>query len=196
MATRKTASPKASSAGTKKSAGNGKASKVKSTTAKKTAAGKTAKTTVKAKAAKPVKQKTAAKAEPKAKRKVKTTDEAFRIAQSAVSGILEKKGENIVCLDLRNIENAVCDYFIICEANSNIQVEAIGQSVKDMVKKELSERPYRSEGWENALWILIDYVNVVVHVFQRETRQFYNLESLWADAETVDLVAPGKKKRA
>ena len=191
MATRKTASPKASSAGTKKSAGNGKVSKARSTTAKKPAAGKTAKPKVKAKAEKPVKQKTRAKAEPKAKRK-KTTDEAFLLAQSAVNGILEKKGENIVWLDLRNIENAVCDYFIICEANSNIQVEAIGQSVKDMVKKELNERPYRSEGWENALWILIDYVNVVVHVFQRETRQFYNLESLWADAETLDF---GKKEK-
>lgn len=127
----------------------------------------------------------------KAASKVKK-DEGAVLAASVVRGILEKKGENIVCLDLRKIENAVCDYFIICEANSNIQVEAIADSVETTVKKELGQRPYRSEGWENALWILVDYINVVVHVFERETRQFYNLESLWADAEEVDF----EKKRA
>lgn len=127
----------------------------------------------------------------KAASKVKK-DEGALLAASVVRGILEKKGENIVCLDLRKIENAVCDYFIICEANSNIQVEAIADSVETTVKKELGQRPYRSEGWENALWILVDYINVVVHVFERETRQFYNLESLWADAEEVDF----EKKRA
>ncbi|MCK6639865.1 MAG: ribosome silencing factor [Bacteroidia bacterium] len=107
------------------------------------------------------------------------------LAQQVVEGILEKKGQNIKVLDLRNIENAVCDYFIICEGNSNTQVEAIADSVEDTVKKNLSQRPYRSEGWENALWILIDYVNVVVHVFEKETRYFYNLESLWADAKEI-----------
>jgi ribosome-associated protein len=85
-------------------------------------------------------------------------------------------------LDLRNIENAVCDYFIICEGNSNTQVDAIADSVEGTVKK-INQRPYRSGGWANALWILIDYVNVVVHVFEKETRYFYNLESLWADAK-------------
>jgi ribosome-associated protein len=115
----------------------------------------------------------------------KAKDESRILAESVVNGILEKKGHNIRWLDLRGIENAVCDYFIICEGNSNTQVEAIAESVEDIVKKETSQRPYRSEGWENALWILIDYINVVVHVFERETRYFYNLESLWADAEEI-----------
>jgi ribosome-associated protein len=134
-------------------------------------------------AAKPVKK--AASPKP-AKTAKPVKDEGYLLASAVVEGILDRKGEHIVCLDLRKIENAVCDYFIICEGNSNIQVEAIADSVEDMVKKKLGQRPYRSEGWENALWILIDYVNVVVHVFQRETRQFYNLESLWADGEEVD----------
>ncbi|HLG02674.1 MAG TPA: ribosome silencing factor [Bacteroidia bacterium] len=118
-------------------------------------------------------------------RKKERNGEGYELALAVASGILEKKGENIVCLDLRNIENAVCDYFIICEGNSSIQVEAIADSVEETVKKRMHQRPYRSEGWQNALWILIDFVNVVVHVFQKDTRQFYNLESLWADAEEV-----------
>lgn len=116
---------------------------------------------------------------------VKVKDEGRILAESVVNGILEKKGQNVRWLDLRNIENAVCDYFIICEGTSKTQVEAIADSVEETVKKETGQRPYRSEGWENALWILIDYVNVVVHVFERDTRQFYNLESLWADAEDI-----------
>ena len=150
-------------------------------TAKKTAAKKTA---VKKAAVK----KTVAKPAPAAKTKSRTnnqTDEGWILTQQVVAGILEKKGQNIKVLDLRNIENAVCDYFIICEGNSNTQVDAIADSVEGTVKKNLNQRPYRSEGWENALWILIDYVNVVVHVFEKETRYFYNLESLWADAKEI-----------
>jgi ribosome-associated protein len=150
-------------------------------TAKKPAAKKTA---VKKAAVK----KTAGKPAPAAKAKSRTnnqTDEGWILTQQVVSGILEKKGQNIKVLDLRNIENAVCDYFIICEGNSNTQVDAIADSVEVTVKKNLNQRPYRSEGWENALWILIDYVNVVVHVFEKETRYFYNLESLWADAKEI-----------
>ncbi len=128
--------------------------------------------------AKPV----AAKSKPAAS-KVKSEGEL--LAESIVRGILEKKGQNVQWLDLRGIENAVCDHFIICEGGSNIQVEAIADSVEDTVKAEMAQRPFRSEGWENALWILIDYVDVVVHVFERETRHFYNLESLWADAEEI-----------
>ncbi|MDQ3110728.1 MAG: ribosome silencing factor [Bacteroidota bacterium] len=108
------------------------------------------------------------------------------MAKSIVNAIEEKKGDNIICLDLRDIENRVCDYFIICDGNSTTQVEAIAGSVEFMVKKELGERPYRSEGYENATWILIDYVNVIVHVFDKETRHFYNLESLWADGERIE----------
>jgi ribosome-associated protein len=110
---------------------------------------------------------------------------AFKLAKAIVNAIEEKKGDNIVCLDLRDIENRVCDYFIICDGNSSTQIEAIAGSVEFLVKKQLGERPYRSEGYENATWILIDYVNVIVHVFDKETRHFYNLESLWADGERI-----------
>ncbi len=123
---------------------------------------------------------------PSAPKNKKPVDhEAFKLAKSIVNAIEEKKGDNIVCLDLRDIENRVCDYFIICEGNSTTQIEAIAGSVEFLVKKELGERPYRSEGYENATWILIDYVNVIVHVFDKETRHFYNLESLWADGEKI-----------
>jgi len=163
----------------KKSATTGKTAKRKATAVK----------TKAKRAASPVKKKPAAKQPKKASSKTsadaRRRQESLALAKAVVEGILEKKGDNIITLDLRPIENAVCDYFIICEGNSNIQVEAIAESVEDTVKKMLGQRPYRSEGWENALWILIDYINVVVHVFQRETRQFYNLESLWADAEEV-----------
>ena len=120
-----------------------------------------------------------------ADKKKNEKSDGYFLAESVVNGILEKKGENITWLDLRSIENAVCEYFIICEGNSKIQVQAIADSVEEIVKKQTGQKPYRSEGRENSLWVLIDYVNVVVHVFQREARQFYNLESLWADAETV-----------
>ena len=168
----------------------GKKPAKKATAAKKTTAKKAA--PKKAAAKKTVAKKSTAKKAAKAPKKNSReklvraqNDAAYLLASTVVEGILDKKGENIVCLDLRKIENSVCDYFIICEANSNIQTEAIADSVEDTVKKKLGQRPYRSEGWENALWILIDYVDVVVHVFERETRQFYNLESLWADAEEV-----------
>lgn len=119
----------------------------------------------------------------KKKSKVVDTDAGFQLAEQAIKGILEKKGKNITCLNLKNIPNRVCDYFIICEADSTTQVNAIAQSVDETVKKATGENPFHTEGWENSLWILIDYVDVVVHVFEKETREFYKLESLWADAE-------------
>lgn len=157
----------------------------KKTTVKKSAkktAGKPAKKAVASPVKKAVAKPVVTKTKPVAP---KVKDEGQLLAESVIRGILEKKGQNVRLLDLRGIETAVCDYFIICEGGSNTQVEAIADSVEDTVKKELMQRPYRSEGWENALWILIDYVNVVVHVFERETRYFYNLESLWADAEEI-----------
>jgi len=137
-------------------------------------------------AKKPAKKSAPAKTTPKQKAKPAVVKDAGRLlAESVIAGMLEKKAINITWLDLRNIENAVCDYFIICEGASNTQVEAIADSVETMVKKQVGQRPMRSEGWENALWILIDYFDVVVHVFEHDTRQFYNLESLWADAEEI-----------
>jgi ribosome-associated protein len=90
-------------------------------------------------------------------------------------------------MNLQSIHNRVCDYFIICQADSNTQVNAIAESIQETVKKMTGDKPYRSEGFENSEWILIDYVTVVVHVFQSHIRNFYNLESLWADAETTQI---------
>jgi len=185
--TSKTA-PKKKSAPAKKAAAK-KTVVAKSAPKKKTAAKVVAKKSAVAK--KPTKKTAPAKSVPvktavKQKAKPAVVKDAGRLlAESVIAGMLEKKAIGITWLDLRNIENAVCDYFIICEGASNTQVEAIADSVEAMVKKQVSQRPMRSEGRENALWILIDYFDVVVHVFEHDTRQFYNLESLWADAEEI-----------
>lgn len=105
------------------------------------------------------------------------------LIDGVVEGILEVKGKNISILDLRNIHNRVCDYYILCQADSTTQVNAIAGSVEEIVRKRTGEKPYHSEGFQNAEWILIDYVTIVVHVFQSHIREFYNLETLWADAE-------------
>ena len=110
-----------------------------------------------------------------------------KILKAIIHAIQEKKGENVVLLDLRRIPEAVADFFIICEASSHVQVKAIADFVEDYLKKQLGELPYRHEGMQAAHWILIDYVNVVVHVMQTETRKFYKLEEMWSDAETDTL---------
>lgn len=109
------------------------------------------------------------------------------LVDAAVEGVLEVKGKNISVLDLKNIHNRVCDYYIVCQADSSTQVNAIAGSVEEMVKKRLGERPYHTEGFQNSEWILVDYVTVVVHVFQSHIREFYNLEGLWADAEVTKI---------
>lgn len=100
-----------------------------------------------------------------------------------VDSIQEKKGEEIVILDLRNLEDTVTDFFVICHAQSNTQVRSISDFVMKNVNDELGERAFRYEGMENLEWVIIDYINVVVHVFQRDKREYYNLEELWADAK-------------
>jgi len=102
-----------------------------------------------------------------------------------VKGIEKVKGENISILDLREIENTVCDYFIVCEGTSNTQVNAIAGSVQKSVSKAIQDKPWHVEGEANAEWILLDYVNVVVHIFQKQIREFYDIESLWGDAKTT-----------
>jgi ribosome-associated protein len=104
-----------------------------------------------------------------------------------VRGIEDVKGENITILDLREIENTVCDYFVICEGNSNTQVSAISGSIQKIVSKSLKDKPWHVEGESNAEWILLDYVNIVVHVFQKHVREFYNLEGLWGDAKITNI---------
>ncbi len=117
----------------------------------------------------------------------KPKDASQLLTDAIVEGILEVKGRNISVLNLTTINNRVCDYFIICQADSNTQVKAIAASVEEMVKKVSGERPYRKEGFENSELILVDYVTVVVHIFQTQIRNFYNLESLWADAEVKEI---------
>jgi ribosome-associated protein len=183
-----------------------KAAKTAKKSTAKTAAQKVAKPAAKkaikkapSKAAKPIAKKAAPKkAAPKkaAAKKVavpqKTAEKVVKgptekLADSVVEGILEIKGKNISVMNLQSIHNRVCDYFIICQADSNTQVNAIAESIQEMVRKRTGDKPYRSEGFENAEWILIDYVTVVVHIFQSQVRDFYNLESLWADAETKEI---------
>lgn len=110
---------------------------------------------------------------------------ADQLITTIISGIEEVKGKEITLLDLREIENTVCDYFIICEGTSNTQVNAIVNSIQKQVSKTTKDKPWHIEGTENAEWILMDYVNVVVHVFQKHIREYYDIESLWGDAKTT-----------
>jgi len=110
-----------------------------------------------------------------------------QFVDAVVEGIQEKKGKNITILDLTELEHTITDYFVICEGDSNIHVDAVSDSVEDYIREKLSEKPYHIEGRENAQWILLDYVDVVVHVFQHSVRDFYNLESLWADGKRTDI---------
>jgi ribosome-associated protein len=105
-----------------------------------------------------------------------------KIFKSIIKAIQAKKGENIISLDLRKIPEAVADFFILCEAASTTQVKAIADSVEDEVKRNCDELPYKHEGRQNYQWVLIDYVNVVVHVMLPENRRFYKLEDMWSDA--------------
>ncbi len=116
-------------------------------------------------------------------KKKRTTDHAAILADTVVKGIQEKKGSNIVIMNLKGIPNAVTDYMVIANGESNTQVAAIADSVEDEVRKSLDEKPWHTEGYSNALWVLLDYVTVVVHVFQPDVRDYYQLEKLWADAE-------------
>jgi len=104
-----------------------------------------------------------------------------------IKGIDDVKGENIQLLDLRDIENTVCDYFVICSGNSNTQVNAISGSVQKTVSKELQDKPWHIEGQGNSEWVLMDYVNVVVHIFQKQIREHYDIESLWGDAKITEI---------
>ena len=100
-----------------------------------------------------------------------------------IQGIEEVKGENITILDLRELENTVCEYFIICDGTSSTQVNAISGSVQKIVGRNAQEKPWHVEGDNLSEWILVDYVHVVVHIFQKQVREFYALEELWGDAK-------------
>jgi len=118
----------------------------------------------------------------KRKKGVARLNRNSKIFKTIIAAIQEKKGENIVSLDLRKIPEAVADFFIICEANNQPQIRAITDAVEDKVKKNCGENPYHHEGKQHMQWVLIDYVNVVVHIMMREQRRFYKLEEMWSDA--------------
>ena len=105
------------------------------------------------------------------------------LLNAIIEGLEERKAHNIVVLDMHKIQNRSFDYFVIADADSSTHVDAIAGAVEEEVKKKTGERPYHTEGWQNSEWILLDYVNIVVHVFQKPIRDFYNIEDLWADAE-------------
>jgi len=105
------------------------------------------------------------------------------LLETIIEAIKDKKGQDVVTIDLRSITSRVCDYFIICNADSNVHVQSIARGVEDIVKKELSEKPYSKEGLKNSKWVLLDYVSIVVHVLETSFREYYNIEGLWADAK-------------
>lgn len=109
-----------------------------------------------------------------------------KIIKSIIKAIQDKKGENIVSLDLRKIHEAVADFFIICEATNQPQIRAIADAVEEEVRKKCGENPYHHEGKQALQWVLIDYVNVVVHIMMPENRKFYKLEEMWSDASVED----------
>ncbi|MCL6275230.1 ribosome silencing factor [Muricauda sp. 2012CJ35-5] len=115
----------------------------------------------------------------------KTKASADELIALILHGIEEVKGVDINLLDLREIENTVCDYFIICNGTSNTHVNAIVASIQKTVSKAIKDKPWHVEGSENAEWVLMDYVNVVVHVFQKHIREFYDIEGLWGDAKVT-----------
>lgn len=108
-----------------------------------------------------------------------------RLLETIVKAIQEKKGKNIVSLDLRKTEGAICSYFVVCNADSTTQVGAIAAGVEEKVLTELNQNVWRIDGAANSLWIAMDYIDIVVHIFQTPLRDFYKLEQLWADAPVV-----------
>lgn len=119
--------------------------------------------------------------------KPKSSEDA--LISNIIVGIENVKGLDIKLLDLRDIENTVCSYFLVCSGSSNTHVNAIESAIHKTVSKELKEKPFHTEGSDNAEWILIDYVNIVVHVFQKQIRQYYNIEELWGDAKTTEIAS-------
>ncbi|HEY6503510.1 MAG TPA: ribosome silencing factor [Chitinophagaceae bacterium] len=105
-----------------------------------------------------------------------------KIIKTIIAAIQDKKGENIISLDLRKINEAVADFFIICEAGNQPQIRAIAENIERQLKEKCDENPYHHEGFNTLQWVLIDYVNVVVHVMLSDTRKFYKLEDMWSDA--------------
>tara|TARA_Y100000385_G_C13108804_1_gene650498 strand:+ start:5236 stop:5610 length:375 start_codon:yes stop_codon:yes gene_type:complete len=115
--------------------------------------------------------------------------EVKALLEVIIKGMQEKKAEKITIIDLRGLENSVCDYFVITNANSNTQVNAIADSIQKETLETLGDKAWHKEGTESSEWILMDYVNIVAHIFQTSVREFYALEDLWADAEITEIKA-------
>lgn len=109
------------------------------------------------------------------------------LIDTIIGAIQDTKGDKVMIFDLSGIENSVAETFIICSGNSNTQVSAIAGNIEKKVRNEIQERPWHVEGTENATWVLVDYVSVVVHVFQQETREYYDIEELWGDAKITHI---------
>ena len=113
---------------------------------------------------------------------VKDIHDSKILLNNIINSIQEVKGDEVCTIDLRNVENNFCSYFVICNGTSNTHVNSIVGSIQKKISKELKEKPYNTEGEENAEWVLIDYVDIVVHVLQKNVRSYYKLEELWGDA--------------
>ena len=118
-----------------------------------------------------------------------TQKEGQLLLDTIVEAMEDIKAEEIVALDMRNLEDSVTDYFVICHGNSTTQVGAIGHRIIELCKEKLGERPWRKEGFTNNEWVCVDFVNIVAHIFLRERREFYRLEDLWSDAERTEYAA-------
>ncbi len=118
-------------------------------------------------------------------KRVKKATDTEDLLSCIIEAIKGKKGNDIVSLEIGNLPNAVCKYFVFCSADSTTQVDAIANNIEDKVIEKLSEKVYRSAGYENAIWIVLDYIDIVVHVFQTEWRNYYRIEELWADAKAL-----------
>jgi len=107
------------------------------------------------------------------------------LVQTIIEGIQEVKGQNIIELDLKKLDVSICEKFVICHGGSSTQVEAIGDKVQEFTRKKLDQKAWKTSGYENAEWIILDYFDVIVHIFQKETRDIYCLEDLWSDAKFI-----------
>jgi ribosome-associated protein len=120
-------------------------------------------------------------------RKRKDTEASELLYKAIVEGMQENKAQDIIVLDLRKLSSAVCDYFVICSGESSTQVDGIANSVARFTRQELKEKPWHIEGKTNSEWILLDYIDVVCHIFYKDARKFYELEELWSDAERTNI---------
>lgn len=114
-------------------------------------------------------------------------DETKKLLDTIVEGIQDKKGADITIADLEGLDGTICKYFVICQGNSPMQVEAIAESIGDFAREKAGEKPVKVVGLENAQWVAMDYVDILVHIFLPETRTYYDLENLWQDAKITEI---------